>query len=180
MIPGLGRSPGEGKGYPLQYSGLGNSMDCIVCGVAKSRTSLNKFHFQVITCKLPRRGEDGGDDRNSCCCSVTVTGVITQSLDMPAARSGDQIAFLHPVSPRPPTRSASPVSMLPESDFSLQKTLPTLPLKVLLCFALRLLLANTPSRALGLTNYYTSQSSLDEVLESSCLKEELLMKPWDE
>ena len=27
-IPGLGRSPGEGKGYPLQYSGLENSMDC--------------------------------------------------------------------------------------------------------------------------------------------------------
>ena len=28
-IPGLGRSPGEGKGYPLQYTGLENSMDCI-------------------------------------------------------------------------------------------------------------------------------------------------------
>ena len=37
-IPRLGRSPGEGKGYPLQYSGLENSMDCIVYGVAKSRT----------------------------------------------------------------------------------------------------------------------------------------------
>ena len=37
-IPGLGRSPGEGKGYPLQYSSLENSMDCIVHGVAKSRT----------------------------------------------------------------------------------------------------------------------------------------------
>ena len=37
-IPGLGRSPGEGKGYPLHYSGLENSMDCIVHGVAKSRT----------------------------------------------------------------------------------------------------------------------------------------------
>ena len=35
-IPGLGRSPGEGKGYPLPYSGLENSMDCT--GVAKSRT----------------------------------------------------------------------------------------------------------------------------------------------
>ena len=32
-IPGLGRPPGEGKGYPLQYSGLENSMDCIVHGV---------------------------------------------------------------------------------------------------------------------------------------------------
>ena len=38
LIPGLGRSPGEGKGYPLQYSGLENSMDCIVHGVTKSQT----------------------------------------------------------------------------------------------------------------------------------------------
>ena len=37
-IPGLGRSPGEGKGYPLQYSGLEASMDCIVHGVTKSWT----------------------------------------------------------------------------------------------------------------------------------------------
>ena len=35
---GLGRSPGEGKGYPLEYSGLENSMDCIVHGVAKGWT----------------------------------------------------------------------------------------------------------------------------------------------
>ena len=34
-IPGLGRSPGEGKGYPLQYSGLENSMDCVVHGVTR-------------------------------------------------------------------------------------------------------------------------------------------------
>ena len=34
-IPGLGRFPGEGKGYPLQYSGLENSMDCIVHRVAE-------------------------------------------------------------------------------------------------------------------------------------------------
>ena len=34
-ITGLGRSLGEGKGYPLQYSGLENSMDCIVHGIAK-------------------------------------------------------------------------------------------------------------------------------------------------
>ena len=42
LIPALGRTPGEGKGYPLQYSGLDNSMDCIVHGVAKSN-----FHFHV-------------------------------------------------------------------------------------------------------------------------------------
>ena len=46
-MPGLGRSPGEGKGYPLQYSGLGNSMDCIAHGVAKSWTQLSNFHFMV-------------------------------------------------------------------------------------------------------------------------------------
>ena len=37
-VTGLGRSPGEGKGYPLQYSGLENFMDPIVHGVAESRT----------------------------------------------------------------------------------------------------------------------------------------------
>ena len=44
-IPGLGRSPGEGKGYPLQYSGLENFMDYIVHGVAKSQMRLSDFHF---------------------------------------------------------------------------------------------------------------------------------------
>ena len=43
LIPGLGRSPGEGKGCPLQYSGLENSMDCVVHGVTKSRTRLSDF-----------------------------------------------------------------------------------------------------------------------------------------
>ena len=43
LIPGLGRSPGKGKGYLLQYSGLENSMDCI--GSQKSQTQLSNFHF---------------------------------------------------------------------------------------------------------------------------------------
>ena len=43
-ISGSGRFPGEGNGYPLQYSGLENSMDCIAHGVAKSRTQLSDFH----------------------------------------------------------------------------------------------------------------------------------------
>ena len=46
LIPGLGRSPGEGKSYPLQYFGLENSMDCIVRGVTKSGIQLSNFHFQ--------------------------------------------------------------------------------------------------------------------------------------
>ena len=49
-IPGLGRSPGEGKRYPLQYSGLENSSDYIVHGVAKSQTQLSNFQCLL---KLP-------------------------------------------------------------------------------------------------------------------------------
>ena len=44
--PGLGRFSGDKKSHPLQDSGLKNSMDCIVHGVAKSRTRLSDFHFQ--------------------------------------------------------------------------------------------------------------------------------------
>ena len=44
-VPGLGRSPGEGIGYPLQYSGMENSMDYIVHGVPKIWTQLSNFHF---------------------------------------------------------------------------------------------------------------------------------------
>ena len=47
-IPGLGRSPEEGKGYPLQYSGFENSMNRIVHGVTKSRTQLSDFHFTSL------------------------------------------------------------------------------------------------------------------------------------
>ena len=48
LIPDLGRSPGEGKGYPLQYSDLENSMDCRAHEVAKSWTPLGDFHWPNI------------------------------------------------------------------------------------------------------------------------------------
>ena len=44
-IPELERSPGEGKGYPLHYSGLENSLGCLVHGVTKSLTRLSDLHF---------------------------------------------------------------------------------------------------------------------------------------
>ena len=47
-IPGFGKSPEEGNGYPLQHSGLENSMDSIVQGVAKSQTRLSDFHSTLI------------------------------------------------------------------------------------------------------------------------------------
>ena len=44
-IPALGRFHGEGKGHPLQYSGLENSVDSIIHGVTKSQTRLSDFHI---------------------------------------------------------------------------------------------------------------------------------------
>ena len=54
-IPGLGRSPGEGKGSSFQYSGLENSIDYIVHGVTKSQTQLSDFHFHLHVSKAPSR-----------------------------------------------------------------------------------------------------------------------------
>ena len=66
-IPGLGRSSGEGKGYPLQYSGLEHSMDCIVHGVTKSRTRLSGFHFHFrdICGRKRRETKEPLDERKS-------------------------------------------------------------------------------------------------------------------
>ena len=47
-VPGLGRSPGGWNSYPLQYSGLENSMDSLVHGVAKSQTWLSDFHLTSL------------------------------------------------------------------------------------------------------------------------------------
>ena len=64
-IPGLGRSPRKGNSYPYQYSGLENSMDCIVHGVAKRWTRLSDFQFtpllalgmQPLWTQLPQRSQ---------------------------------------------------------------------------------------------------------------------------
>ena len=55
LIPGLGRSPGAGKGHPLQYCGLESSMGCIVHGVAESQTRVSGLHFTS-----PVGAEQGG------------------------------------------------------------------------------------------------------------------------
>ena len=65
-VPGLGRSPGEAKGYPLQYSGLENSMDCIVHGVTKSWTRLSNFHVRRLSPIIllsPSTASTGGKKR---------------------------------------------------------------------------------------------------------------------
>ena len=53
LVPGLGRSPAEGKGYSLQYSGLENSMDCIVHGGHKESNTTKQL-------SSPRGGKAGG------------------------------------------------------------------------------------------------------------------------
>ena len=55
LISGLGRSPGEEKGYLFQCSGLENSMDCIVHGSAKSWTWLSNFHYITTEHRSPQR-----------------------------------------------------------------------------------------------------------------------------
>ena len=49
LFPGLGRSPKEGKGYLLHYSGLENSMDCLVHGVSKIGHGLATFTHTLKT-----------------------------------------------------------------------------------------------------------------------------------
>ena len=68
LIPGLGRSPGAGVGYPLQYSGLENSMDCIVHGVAKSQIRLSAFHLWL------HMGFPGGSVGQEANCNAGDTG----------------------------------------------------------------------------------------------------------
>ena len=60
LTPGLERSPGEGKGYPFQYSRLENSMDCVVHGVSKSWTQLNDFHWLIHVGW--RKAQDGAEN----------------------------------------------------------------------------------------------------------------------
>ena len=52
---GLSSTPGEGNGYLLQHSGLENSMDCIVHGVAKSWTRLSDVHFHIVGKTIKRK-----------------------------------------------------------------------------------------------------------------------------
>ena len=69
-IPALGRSPGEEKDYPLQCSGLENSMDCTVHGVAKSGIQLSDFHF--TSSSTSRRAETESDlGKLSIKCGIT-------------------------------------------------------------------------------------------------------------
>ena len=84
-IPGLGGSPWEGKGYPLQYFGLDNSINCIVHAVAKSRTRLSDFHFHgfsnshVLMWELDHK--EGWAPKNWCFWTVVLEKILESPLD---------------------------------------------------------------------------------------------------
>ena len=97
LIPRLGRSPGEGNTYSLQYSGLGNSMDrgawqATVQGVTESQTWLSNFHFSffwwgelksgmtyvVILIMSPRTKSLSWNLLFPCCCSVAQSCLTLQ------------------------------------------------------------------------------------------------------
>ena len=90
LIPGLGRSPGEGKGYPLQYSGLENSMNCIVHGVTKSWTGLSDFDLLSLPLGFPcsSSGKESA-------CNAEDLGSIPRSGRSPGEGNGNPVtAFL--------------------------------------------------------------------------------------
>ena len=65
---GWGDPLGKGKGNPLQYSGLENSMDCTAHGVTKSRTQLSDFHLKTRwKCALPCRARGSETAARVCC-----------------------------------------------------------------------------------------------------------------
>ena len=98
LIPALGRSPGEEKGYPLQYSGLENSMDYAVHGIAKSQTRLSDFVFTSL-CTFPSNvtPEPLLQPDSLTCCKCTwgksVTHQDVSSFKQPLDKSGKIYPF---------------------------------------------------------------------------------------
>ena len=86
LIPGLGRSPGEGKGFRiLQHSGLENTMDFIVHGVAKGQTRLSDLHF------LFHLGFPGGSDGKASVCNARHPGSTPGSGRSPGEENGNPL-----------------------------------------------------------------------------------------
>ena len=84
-IPGSGRSPGEGNSYPLQYSGLENPMDCVVHGVAKSRTQLSDLGFPA--------GFPGGSDGKESTCKAGDLGSVPGLGRSPGGGHGSPLQY---------------------------------------------------------------------------------------
>ena len=101
-IPGLGRSPGEGKGYPLQYPGLEKSMDFRVHGVIKSWTRLSDFHFTSLL-RSTGNSDPTGPWRPSIWLNTLAICLTTLSSQQPwTVWEAQQLHFLYPAIPQPP------------------------------------------------------------------------------
>ena len=98
LIPGLRRSPGEAKGYPLQYSGLENSMDSTVHEVVKSQTWLSDFHsFTESTFR-----------NISCCFYILMYGHYHFQITVPPPINGRNLSFEMHVTQLCPTIQSLP------------------------------------------------------------------------
>ena len=96
LTPGMGRTPGERKCYPLQYSGLENSRDYIVHGVAKSWTQLNDFHFTsflIFKLQLLFMGFRGGSDSKEFACYAEDLGSIPGLRRSPGGGHGNTLQY---------------------------------------------------------------------------------------
>ena len=104
-IPGLGRAPGEGKGYPLQYSGVENSMDCIVHGVAKSDHGVSSsVQFSSVAQLCPTLC----NPMNRSTPGLPVHHQLLEFTQTHVCRVGDAVQLSHPLSsPFPPAANPS-------------------------------------------------------------------------
>ena len=84
-ISGLGGCPGEGKGCPLQYSGLENPMHCVVHGVTKSRTLLSDFHL-LLQLTVPFTGIFSSEDQSQLSVTTVFWEVASSNLKWSQAR----------------------------------------------------------------------------------------------
>ena len=123
-IPGLGRSPGEQKCYPLQYSGLENSMDCIVHGLAKighNWATFTSLHTHIHTHTHTYINRILG--RNSL--SVTLK-ILFIYLTVPCLNRGLWDLVPSPgIEPRPPVLTAQSLSQQESPTFNHLLMLPS-------------------------------------------------------
>ena len=119
-IPGLGRSPGERNGYPLQYSCLENSTDCIIHRVTKSETWLTDFHFHSQSVQFSSVAQSCPtlcNPMNRSTPGLPVHHQLPESTQTHVHRVSDAIQPSHPLSsPSPPALNPSQHQSFPVSQ----------------------------------------------------------------
>ena len=98
MILGLRRSTGEGNGYPLQYSGLKNSMHCIAHGVTKNRTWLSDLHFHFHQFSGSVMSNSANPWTAACKTSLSITNSqnLPKLMFIKSVMSPNHLSFCHP------------------------------------------------------------------------------------